>query len=368
MSNKILRHFTLLVLTFLITSCQSVAPKKVVVPKEKVEVAILLPLSGPLATQVNQLVKLIRLGIQDGLGNNINVTEYDVYDETSMDKIITKNTKIILGPLFSDNVTNITTKALQHDILVVSLSNNPTIVNENVFVFGHPPLVQTERLINYLLDEGFVNFVLLLPQNDYSYNLIKIVEVLANKKNGIVAKTELYGDNTESINLAVSKVTKVVDNLNESEMNLTKPVIFVADDIRKLPNLLNSVSKHNLDKKAVVCGDNRIAMGVQDINLMFTGSLNYDSSSMRSKFKELFKVDRLNFLDKLAYDLGLVVSHSIGNEFNKEVFLSKLQDDSGYIGIAGTMRFNKHIAERIYDIIACSNDVCRVVQKAQESF
>ena len=334
-----------------LSACQTTAP----IAEKKINVAILMPLTGKDETLGKRLASLIQLGMEDNLQSQINLTTYDARDEKAarmmMDKIIAKKTKIVLGPLFSPIAQAVIPQAEANNITMITLSNNPALASGNIYVFGHAPMRQTEKIINHFLHTGYRNLVLLMPNGTYSKNVVKVVEDMAFKANANPVRIEYYGTNPEDIANAVLKVSQIVDELNEMEENATKPLVYIADDQQTLPLIFSAIHKDQLDKKAVIIGDNRAdILFPEGINLYFTGSLNHRTSGLAIRARELFGIEHLNFMDLMAYDLGRMVADKLGQGLTQEQFIARIMHES-YIGASGTIKFEDNIAVRNYDII-----------------
>ena len=231
------------------------------------------------------------------------------------------------------------------------MSNNPALADDKLFVFGHAPLKQLDRMINSLLDNDYKNFIALLPAGNHSHNMTKIIQSLTIQKNATLVRAEYYSDAPESIDKSVHLISDAVDNLNEMEDNIAKPVVYIADDSKSLNLLFGSINKYNLDKKAMIAGDNRIDIDYpQSVDIVFTGSLNILNSNILERAKEL-GIPHMSFMHAMAYDLGRMTAEYIGDRFSQERFLGRLNSKEVFIGISGNISFTDSIAQRQYDII-----------------
>lgn len=322
---------------------------------EVVEVAILMPMSGPQSALGQQYNKLIKMGLEDGIKTPVKITSYDGADErqvlNAMTKIVAKSTKIILGPINSPLTSLISEQAKRHGIILLTLSNNPVLADDKLFVFGHAPLKQLDTMINRLLDNDYKNLIALLPAGNHSHNVTKIIQNMTIQKNGTLVRAEYYADTPESIDKSVNLVSDAVDNINEMEDNTLKPVVYIADDSISLNLLFGSINKYNLDKKTIIAGDNRIDIDYpQTIDLIFTGSLNILNSNVPTRAKDL-GVPHMTFMHVMAYDLGRMTAEYIGEKYSPQKFLSCLSSGEAFVGISGNISFTDSIAQRQYDII-----------------
>ncbi len=361
---KLLNILLLSLCFFSLFSCQT--PKKVIVEeqivvKQPVEIAVLMPLTGENAVVGKQYNALIKMGLEEALQTYAHVTSYDAANEkqvlSAMEKIIARKTKIILGPLYSNLTTLIAPQAKAHDIIVITMSNNPVLADNKLFVFGHAPSKQLTKIIKYFADSDYKNFIVLLPSGQHSHTSNQLIQNILIQKNATLVRSEFYSNLPESIEKAVNIVSASVDNLNEREETSTKPIIYISDDSKNIPLLFASITKHNLDKKAVIIGDNRIDIDYpESINIMFTGSLNILNSKVVEKAKNI-GINHLSFMHSMAYDLGRMTAKYMGTDFKQGRFLSTINSTSPYIGISGNIHFIDSIAQREYDIIKKENNI-----------
>ena len=369
----IINRVFIFIILIALTSCTR--DKNIYVKKLEphMEVAIVLPLSGKERHQSLRLLKLITQGLEDGAKIQIKPTTYDCTTENmtlaAINDIAAKGTKIIIGPLFSATTALMKKKAKEHGITILTFSNNPALADDNIFVFGHAPVKQMERLVKYYLDKGYKNYFALLPQGAHSKNLKEIIESLVNKKDGTLAKAEFYSAYEDSINKAIRNISDAVDVLNEDSESNNKPVVYIGDYEENLPWLFDKFYQYSLDAKAEIIGDSRINISFdKPLNLTYTGSLNIEDTNLKERFKFLVGTSNLNYLEGLAYDLGLITANAIGVKYHKPDFFNKLNDAGGYVGVTGIVRFNKKIAERKYDIIRRTGRKHKVIDYAGEKF
>ncbi len=302
------------------------------------------------------------MGVEDGLKAPVHITSYDVTNaaqlKIAMAKIIARNTKIILGPLYSNMTSAIADQANENDIIVITMSNNPVLADSKLFVFGHAPLKQLDKLISYYLDNNYKNFISLLPQGQHSQTVNQVIQQMLLEQNATLVRTEFYSQTPESIEKSIATISSSVDNLNEVVENITKPVVYISGDTDKNLNLIfNAIRKHHLDKKAVIVGDNRIDIDYpDDIEINFTGSLNNSSSDVTERTKYI-GIRHLSFMHLMAYDIGRMTANYIGSNFVREQFLARINSRTPYIGISGDIYFVDSIAQRTYSIIRRDGDV-----------
>lgn len=320
-----------------------------------VDVAIVLPLSGPEAALGKEYAQMIKLGLADGVKTKIRVTTYDSANpETlskSLDKILEDGVDIIIGPVYSEETKAVAEKVKGKGTIVISLSNNPVLADKQTYVFGHAPMRQLEQITNYFLEKKHQNYITLLPAGRYSNTISKILKDMITSKGATLARIEFYGSLPEDLEKSLRLVSDTVDTLNENDYDLTRPVIFLADDQSTLETLLKHSQKFSLDKKAILAGDSRIDLNLSEpITTTFTGSLNIVNFDLPARSAQI-GIKHISFIHTLAYDAGRLVGNSIGQNYSKTKFVEQLNSAEPFPGASGAIGFVDSIAQRKYDII-----------------
>ncbi len=332
------------------------------------DVAILLPLSGENELLGKQYAGLIKLGLEDAAKTKIRVTCYDSSDETklrnSIKKILEQKNQIIIGPLYSKDTKILASEIKGKDIIDLSLSNDPTLADNNIFVFGHAPMRQMEQIANYLINNDYRNYIILLPAGRHSQIVSKIVQNTITNKNAVLSRIEFYNDTNEDLKRVLNIVSDTADNLNEYDENLKRPVVIVGDDQENLKRIYTIASNFNLDKKVIIAGDNRIDTEQnQSFDIIYTGATDLDNVDLKQKARDL-GIHHFSFMHALAYDAGKIIASNITNNYNKETFLTRLKNSEKFQGVSGEIYFIDSIAQRKYTIIRKQNGVYTV----QDSF
>ncbi|PCJ29518.1 MAG: hypothetical protein COA94_01285 [Rickettsiales bacterium] len=325
------------------------------------DIAILLPMSGVEAEMGMEYAKMIKMGIKDSAASKIKVTIYDSANqealEDSLDKILNRGTDIIIGPIYSGPTKIVAEKAGSKGIITISFSNNPTLAEQNLFIYGHAPMRQLEQITNYFLDNGHKNYIALLPSGKHSNVVSKILREMIIDGDGILSRLELYGASPEDIKSSVKIVSETASQLNESDLNLTQPVILIADDPVTLEMVYANIRKYGLDKKAIIAGDSRINIDSPfNTNISFTGTLGVANEKLAARARKA-GVRHISFMHALAYDAGKMTGKYIGKRYNKEEFLTRMNSKEEFIGIAGRIHFIDSIAQRKYDVIRKENGI-----------
>ncbi len=332
-----------------------------------------MPLSGPHGDQGKKLAELIKYGIEDHIQGFINTTTYDVatedYTRQAIEKMIAAKTQIILGPLFSPSVKALESYVKNHNVIMLTLSNNPALAEpRQVYVMGHAPLKQSSRMISYLLSSGHTEFGLMIPKSKTSINLENVLrEMITSTGANIFASTQ-YAQSKDDIKNSISKLATAVDENLEDMYKQNKPVIFVAEDNPDIIRFIfDEVSSLQLDSKAIISGDNRIDVPYSgNIKILFTGSNKVASNSLIEKTSQNLGISSLNQLENIAYDLGVLTSVAVGKTYTRDGFISRIESPIWNEGLSATFRFKDAASERKYSIIQRNGQSYKIVHDIME--
>ena len=367
--NNIKQKFTKFIISFcfllVLTACESsnnnTNSKKSLSNNTITEVALLLPLSGENELLAKQYAGMIKMGLGDGAKTKIKVTSYDCSDEIklkeSIKRILEQKIKIIIGPIYSKDTKVLSAAIKDKDVIALSLSNDPTLADNNMFIFGHAPMRQIEQITTYLINNEYKNYVILLPTGRHTQIVSKIIQNIIANKEATLSRMEFYNNTDEDIEKAVNIVSDTVSNLNEQDEILKRPVVIVGDDPENLRRIYQFAKNFNLDKKAVIAGDNRIDV-VEDkqFEIIYTGSITLENGNIKQRATTL-GVNYFSFMHALAYDAGKIIASNIIGNYNKEDFLTRLKSSKKFSGISGKIHFVDSIAQREYEIIKKQNGI-----------
>ena len=367
--NNIKQKFTKFIISFcfllVLTACESsnnnTNSKKSLSNNTITEVALLLPLSGENELLAKQYAGMIKMGLGDGAKTKIKVTSYDCSDEIKLKKsikrILEQKIKIIIGPIYSKDTKVLSAAIKDKDVIALSLSNDPTLADNNMFIFGHAPMRQIEQITTYLINNEYKNYVILLPTGRHTQIVSKIIQNIIANKEATLSRMEFYNNTDEDIEKAVNIVSDTVSNLNEQDEILKRPVVIVGDDLENLKKIYQFAKNFNLDKKAVIAGDNRIdVIDDKQFEIIYTGSITLENGNLKQRAANL-GINYFSFMHALAYDAGKIVASNIIGNYRQEDFLTRLKSSKKFSGVSGKLYFIDSIAQREYEIIKKQNGV-----------
>lgn len=366
---QIIFRFTIyLLFAIFITSCSKNVPQNKPIQQlqngseeQIVDVAIVLPILDETSDITQEYVKMIKKGLSNSAKVKIRVTSYDSSSEENIknaaEKILYNNTKIIIGPIFSEQTKTLVNLLKEHEIFIFSLSNNPVLADKNVFILGHAPIKQMEKIVKHMLDHNHHNFITLFPSGYHSQTVVKILQDMMVKQDGILVRTAFYNaSDDDNIDSTLNVVADSVEAMNEVDTNVRKPVILLSDDPRALVKLIPYIKKYNLDSKATLAGDCRVNLDSNEyqLDIITTSSKEMLNSDIMAQIKDQ-EITDFNFMHALSYDAGKIVGEYIGEHWNYDEFLAKANSGIKFHGLSGTIHFVDSISIREYDVIKKEN-------------
>ena len=249
---------------------------------------------------------------------------------------------------------------------MITLSNNPALASQNVYVFGHAPMKQTQRMVSYMLAQGYKDYIMLLPASKYSREMAAVVGNMVQEKDAKLVQSEFYTDKQESIEVAAQNIANIVRNINELDDASMKPVLYISDDSSLLRDVVDAIKRHNLDIQTVIVGDDKLDVEYdQALTLLFTGSMQAQNDNALSKAKTIIGVRHLDYLDLVAYDLGKITAQSLAQGLTHDQFLARLNAGHIHAGASGAIKFEGGVADRKYDIIKRDGDIYSLVEEGR---
>jgi len=139
---------------------------------DRQRVALLLPLSGDNAGLGRAMLRAAQLALFDLADERFEIVVRDTEStaeggETAAREAVDAGANLILGPVFSDAVRAATPVARAARVPVLAFSNNRRVAQSGVYVLGHMPGPQVERVVGFASSRGLERFAALLPDNGY---------------------------------------------------------------------------------------------------------------------------------------------------------------------------------------------------------
>ncbi len=366
----------------------------------KIQIALFLPFTGKNKDLGWNLFNASSLSLfENDLENKVELVLFDSKDspqdsQKAFKEIVDSNIKVVIGPVFSNTVMAIEKMARDNEITVISLSNNHELLNKTnnyggVFVGGILLESQIDKIVNYAMDRGKLNFAIIAPNNQFGKYTTDYLKKFVRARDGNFITSEFYEANNIDIDRAAERIvnsfgvptkSKNRDTAYLSDYDRIYPqIILIPEAGKTLSKVVNSINKLNKDERDFqIIGTSQWddASTLNDINLL--GS--WFSAPESNRFRIFEKNYYRSFgkfpprLSSIAYDAVLAISKIAQNKTNLKLTFSDFIDynnnlKNGFDGIDGVFRFLPNGAvQRNLAILQVGNGKFETIDSSLEKF
>lgn len=167
------------------------APQQVQ-PVGKMQVAILLPLSGPQAELGQAMLNAAQLAVFDMGGQNFELMPRDTVRMGAANAArdaLAGGAKLMIGPLFAADVAAVKPVAQGAGVSVLALSTDTSLAEPGIYVMGLAPAEQVRRVTDYALRQGLRRFGIMVPNNAYGRLVQGAFQQVVQAKGGQIIVT-----------------------------------------------------------------------------------------------------------------------------------------------------------------------------------
>ena len=329
-------------------------------------IALLLPLSGKDAAVGKSLANATTLALIDTKASNIRITSYDTARGAlpAAQRAIADGNRLILGPLFSDDVVAIAAAASAAKVPIISFSNDVGIAGNNVFVMGYVPAQSIDRVVRHARAQGITRFAGLVPAGTYGQRASSAMLAAVSRAGGTVVAMQNYGAGNAAVTTALKKMQQ--DSAYEA--------ILIADSgaaaIRIVPLIRANGGETARILGTELWNTERTLPGSPTMRGAWFASVSDGLyRQYASKYRAQFGTDPFR-LSTLGYDSVLLTTRIArdwkpGNAFP----MDRLRDPGGFIGLDGAFRFSRNgVAERLMEVQQVGAGQLTVASPAPKSF
>lgn len=180
-----------------------------VVAGGKARVALLLPLSGANAPLGQALLNAAQLALFASQSETLELLPRDTEAAggaaSAATSAIADGAELILGPIFSAQVSEVASIARTRNVPVISFSNDVAVAGDGVFVFGFTPENQIDRVVSYARSRGAQRFAALVPDSVFGSRAADALQKAVATFGGRVTRVARY---TSTENEAVAPVIR----------------------------------------------------------------------------------------------------------------------------------------------------------------
>jgi ABC-type branched-subunit amino acid transport system substrate-binding protein len=187
------------------------APPPSAVPAGVTRAALLLPLSGRLATLGQAMLKASEMAVFDLADASLQVVPYDTkgtFDgaAAAAKLALLERASLVLGPVLASSVRAVTPMAVGHRVPVVSFSSDSRVAGDGIQIMGFTPEAEVAHILDYAANQGLSRFAVLAPNDAYGAAVAAAARSAARARGGSVVVVQLYDAKTEDFGPVVEKL------------------------------------------------------------------------------------------------------------------------------------------------------------------
>jgi ABC-type branched-subunit amino acid transport system substrate-binding protein len=348
-----------------------------------VKVAILLPLTGPHAALGQAMLQAAQIALFDIGYENFELMPRDTGagpDAARQGAIsaIEGGAKLLLGPVFAEDVRSVKSIAAQSGINVIAFSTDWTLAGGNTFIMGFLPFDQIDRVVNYAAAQNLGRIGVFAPQTDYGRAVVSAYRTVAARAGIPSANIATF---TEGPAMSTALQNFIKPQQDESVyVQTTAPFDAIlmpvgGNEALTISNLLNASGNTPLKLKRLGTGlfDDPAVTAEPSLQGAWFAA---PSPRLREGFERGF-INTYNYqpprLATLAYDATALAAVLAQRGFAKsgqpDFNGAAITNPNGFSGIDGIFRFRADgTAERGLAILEIRNGRAMILDDAPQTF
>lgn len=348
-------------------------PEAPAATKEKIVVSILLPLSGPKSALGKSMLNAAQMALFDIGSPNFSLVPRDTKGTpagaaAAAEAAVKAHSKLILGPIFADDVKAVKPVAEAAHIPVVSFTTDWTLAGNDTYIMGFLPFTQVMRVVKYAQDHGYGRLAVYAPQTEYCDVVISTL----GRSSATVVRTARYPAAQHDVSLSIKEFATAAQSGDGFDFNaLVLPI-----GSEGLRNVVTQLSANGITQKKVKF----IGTGLWDDPAvltnpaMFGGWFSAPDPTLRADFERRYQHNYGALpmrLSSLAYDataLAAVLARTATSP-DEAYTSSTLTNTRGFSGIDGIFRFRSDgLSERGLAILELRSGSAKVIDPAPTAF
>jgi len=345
------------------------APKPAA-PSTTIKAAILLPLSGPQAEVGAQLLNAAQTAVFDSAADDFELLPRDTRGTPqgaaqAARQALSDGAKVILGPLFAQEVQAVKPIAAGAGVEVLAFSTDWTVAGGGAHVLGFVPADQIGRVEGYAATRGLKTLAVVAPSDPFGDAAAAAALATATRVGARVVSTERYDPKTVDFNPIAQNVAKAPGPV--------QAVVF-ADSADQAKRFGAALTGAGVDLKRVrLLGTGRWDIsGIGKEPSLVGGWYAAADPALRADFERKFQANfgvRPQRIATLAYDATALVATLGKMRGAAGLTRTELTGDSGFAGLDGLFRLRESgVAQRGLSVMEITPTESRVVDPAPASF
>ena len=312
---------------------------------ERIKVGLILPLTGERAGIGQAMLNGAQLALFDASSSNIAL---EVRDDAgaaqpaaqAAQSAIVDGAKIILGPVFAQNVRTVGPVARAAGINVVSFSTDKSVAGDGVYVMGFLPSLQVERIVGYSARQGLKRFAALLPQSPYGQTVAESLTKATTRAGATVVRIDYYDPSSPDASFAVGQLGDFIASGGQID------ALLIPESDQRLLGIVHSLPSFGIDPLQVRLLGSTLWETVGGSGDPLLAGAWYPApdparlQQFRANYQQFYGGEPPR-LAMLAYDAVLMSAALAAGPSGADFSASALTDPNGYYGIDGLFRLNE---------------------------
>ncbi|NTU76560.1 MAG: penicillin-binding protein activator [Alphaproteobacteria bacterium] len=161
----------------------------------KIQVALLLPLSGKNAALGQAMLNAAQLAVFDLAPSHFELMPRDTGASSESAALaahdaISSGAQLLIGPLFAADVAAIKPIVQTSNINMLALSTDVSLAEPGAYVMGFAPTPQVERVVAYAAHQGAQRFAAVIPSGPYGALVKQAFETSVHQQGGSLVAME----------------------------------------------------------------------------------------------------------------------------------------------------------------------------------
>jgi len=332
---------------------------------ERHRVALLVPMTGPNAAVGQSIANAATMALLDTNAQNLRVTTYDTTTgiTAAADKAIADGNRLILGPLLSEDISAVASRAQAAKVPVISFSNDESAAGRNVFIMGSLPSQSVARVVGFAHGQGVSKFAALVPRGEYGDRASSALISASRSAGGSVVASESYDRSNTSVTSAAQRL-KAKGGYD---------AVLIADGgrfaLRAAPEVKPADSTARIIGTELWSGESTVlsapALNGAWFAAVADNRFRQFSTSYKTRFgAQPYRIATLGY-DAVLLTLRVARAWKPGKEFPTD----QLLDRGGFLGLDGAFRFNRNgVVERALEVREVRAGGVNIVSPAPTKF
>lgn len=330
-------------------------------------VAVLVPLTGRDAQLGQSILNSANLALLDTGGERIRITAYDTAAAggavRAANDAIAEGAGLILGPLLAEDARAVAPIARQHDVPVISFSNDTSVAGNGVFLMGFTPGQSIGRVVAFARARGAQSFGALVPTNVYGERAARAVTRAVEGTQGRLVGIQTFDPTAAGIRGAAARL------LAQGAPN----AVLIADVPRTIlpgvPVIRAATPQPRLLATERWASEGNIGANVALRGAWYAAPSDTVYNQFRTRYRARYSAEPFR-LASLGYDAVLLTVRVAANWPVGRTFpIRALRDAEGFSGVDGAFRFGRDgVADRALEVREVTATGFNVVSPAPAAF